>query len=341
MPLNMSSFFKYRDLQETGLLGEFPLSSFRFPNFQTLRLSSNLNLYFELTQFNWSSVGSSLLELDLSYTSTAGNLPYSLGNGKSLKYLRLLLQGPVSPSISKLVNLGVTDLSSNKLSGNVGIEMFSSMKRLGNRSEKHDKMIIPYFRELFLSSSRVNEFPVFLRKLDKLYALDLSNNNISGQIPYWLKDLSQNPLRYLYLSDNFLTAVLDLKSNLLQGPLPLSICNLSSLSILDFSGNKFNGGIPECLLMLKGLTVLDLGSNNFQGSIRKKSSAEQVPPPSMPEQEAGSEDFARAFTWRDVLMGFGCRLVFGFTMGLFMLRIAKPKWLINISESCYQKLKRH
>ncbi|PHU11431.1 hypothetical protein BC332_18361 [Capsicum chinense] len=331
------------------------------------------------------------------------------------------------------------DLSSNKLSGDVGMEMFSSMKGLG-----------------------VNEFPVFLRKLDKLYALDLSNNKIYGQIPYWVKDFSRNPLRYLYLSDNFLTGgienlqhfnqttVLDLNSNLLQGPLPLSICNLSSPAILDFSGNNFTSCIPECLLLLKGLTVLDLGSNNFQGSIPTSPvqgnntlrilslsanqlegriprslinftvlgvldlgnnkitdtfptwletlpylwvlilrhnrfhgpmalrgicflflafgsltyliivsqdgnldlcgfpllkdcgeiSAKHVPPSSMPQQKDGSEDLASIFSWRDVLMGCGCGLVFGFIMGLVMLRIAKPEWLINISECCYQKLKR-
>ncbi|PHT75630.1 hypothetical protein T459_19152 [Capsicum annuum] len=73
MPLNVSSSLTYLDVQGTELLNEFPLSSFSFPNLQTLSLSSNLNLYLDLTKFNWSSVSSSLLELDLSYTNTTGN----------------------------------------------------------------------------------------------------------------------------------------------------------------------------------------------------------------------------------------------------------------------------
>ncbi|KAM3300963.1 hypothetical protein P3S67_015463 [Capsicum chacoense] len=122
MPLNVSSSLTYLDVQGTELLNEFPLSSFSFPNLQTLSLSSNLNLYLDLTKFNWRTVSSSLLELDLSYTNTTGKLPDSLGNVKSLKYLRLSnckLFGSIPENIGNLKQVMEMDLSHNNLSGHL------------------------------------------------------------------------------------------------------------------------------------------------------------------------------------------------------------------------------
>ncbi|PHT42580.1 hypothetical protein CQW23_16605 [Capsicum baccatum] len=132
MPLNVSSSLTYLDVQGTELLNEFPLSSFSFPNLQTLSLSSNLNLYLDLTKFNWSSVSSSLLELDLSYTNTTGKLPDSLGNVKSLKYLRLSnckLFGSIPENIGNLKQVMEMDLSHNNLSGHLPWTI-SKLKRL-------------------------------------------------------------------------------------------------------------------------------------------------------------------------------------------------------------------
>ncbi|GLU15170.1 hypothetical protein SLE2022_316860 [Rubroshorea leprosula] len=109
------------------------------------------------------------------------------------------------------------------------------------------------------------------------------------------------PLCSLNLSYNFLTGIdpfglgnvvaIDLRSNLLQGSLPIlsttwdfmillfisgnnltseippSYCNLTFLRILDLANNSLGGKIPECLGNLSNLTSLDLRMNKFHGRI--------------------------------------------------------------------------
>nr|XP_023872419.1 receptor-like protein Cf-9 homolog [Quercus suber] len=129
--------------------------------------------------------------------------------------------------------------------------------------------------------------------------LDLSNNQIKGNIPKWFLEVGKDSLYYLNLSYNSLTSVghllwknlryLDFRSNLLQGSLPVpplgisffsvsrnnitgqissSICNLSSLQYLDLSYNHLSNMIPPCLgNLINHLIDLDLQSNNLHGTI--------------------------------------------------------------------------
>ncbi|KAH0708114.1 hypothetical protein KY290_009620 [Solanum tuberosum] len=81
---------------------------------------------------------------------------------------------------------------------------------------------------------------------------------------------------------------IDLRSNLLQGSLPIpaistrfffishnnlseeipsSICNLTSLLMLDLSRNNLKGAIPQCLGNFTTLQVLDMRHNNLSGNI--------------------------------------------------------------------------
>ncbi|CAI9105023.1 OLC1v1003851C1 [Oldenlandia corymbosa var. corymbosa] len=62
--------------------------------------------------------------------------------------------------------------------------------------------------------------------------------------------------------------LLDLGSNMLEGPLPSSLCKLANLNYLLLSDNKLTGEIPECFgNMSTQLTVLDLRKNGFHGKI--------------------------------------------------------------------------
>ncbi|KAJ6938174.1 MDIS1-interacting receptor like kinase 2-like [Populus alba x Populus x berolinensis] len=85
-----------------------------------------------------------------------------------------------------------------------------------------------------------------------LVRLDLANRDLSGSIPPQISILLQ--LRYLNLS-----------SNNLAGELPSSLGNLSRLVELDFSSNYLNYSIPPELGNLKNLVTLNLSYNSFSG----------------------------------------------------------------------------
>ncbi|KAI6672630.1 hypothetical protein NL676_000536, partial [Syzygium grande] len=132
--------------------------------------------------------------------------------------------------------------------------------------------------------------------------LDLSDNNIRGEVPFWVWNGSFNAMQYLNLSRNFLTGLdryypinpllmytMDLSHNILKGPppeappsilsylvsnnmmtgaLPPWICNLSSAITLDLSSNDLTGVLPVCLGNIsKSLMILNLKGNNFHGTI--------------------------------------------------------------------------
>ncbi|PHT42581.1 hypothetical protein CQW23_16606 [Capsicum baccatum] len=282
----------------------------------------------------------------------SGQIPPSVFSLLSLTQLLLShnqLQGPVSSSISKLVNLAgienlqhfnqtaVLDLNSNLLQGPLPLSIcnLSSLAILD-----------------FSGNNFTSGIPECLLLLKGLTVLDLGSNNFQGNnkitdtFPTWLETLPY--LWVLILRHNRFHGPIGSSRNLLPFPsiriFDLShnsftdkLGSLDMLQSLDLSWNQFTGKIPEQLANLTSLAVLDLSQNQLDcGEI----SAKHVPPSSMPQQKDGSEDFASKFSWRDVLMGCGCGLVFGFIMGLVMLRIAKPEWIINISECCYQKFKR-
>ncbi|KAF3966569.1 hypothetical protein CMV_009347 [Castanea mollissima] len=60
---------------------------------------------------------------------------------------------------------------------------------------------------------------------------------------------------------------LDLSDNYFQGPIPVDLQNMTSLSHLDLSWNNFNSSIPNWLYSFSRLEFLNLGYNNLQGTI--------------------------------------------------------------------------
>ncbi|KAK7860047.1 receptor-like protein 47, partial [Quercus suber] len=64
------------------------------------------------------------------------------------------------------------------------------------------------FKSLELGSCNLSDFPKFLRNQDQLEVLDLSQNNIHGQIPKWISNLSIDTLLILCMSENSLTVAM-------------------------------------------------------------------------------------------------------------------------------------
>ncbi|XP_011069371.1 receptor-like protein 12 [Sesamum indicum] len=189
--------------------------------------------------------------------------------------------------LKKQDQLRILNLSNNQIEGYVPKWLWtSSLNELDlsqnavdfpeepNQGDNANSILSPLVK-LAMRSCKVFRFPEFLKLLDGLWYLDLSGNNIEGQVPNWIW---HSTLQYVNISHNHLNSVeefspnvslnllatLDVRGNLLQGSLPSGICSLSSLSILDASHNQLSGSIPECLGMMSNLTVLNLQGNNYQ-----------------------------------------------------------------------------
>ncbi|XP_048129009.1 MDIS1-interacting receptor like kinase 2-like [Rhodamnia argentea] len=108
---------------------------------------------------------------------------------------------------------------------------------------------------LDLSGNNLNgEFPLCLQNLTMLEVLDIHYNEIASPFPSRLGNLKK--LGYL-----------DLSFNLLRGPILPEIGNLTNLKYLCIDENQYGGSIPSEIGNLKGLIWLTLGSNSFTGPI--------------------------------------------------------------------------
>ena len=136
---------------------------------------------------------------------------------------------------------------------------------------------LPSLEWFNLSSSNINEFPIFLRAATNLQYLNLSNNSIYGQAPRWLGDMGRDSLYFLDLSHNLLQGLfptlnflrvqyISVSNNKLTREIPSLICNASSLVLLDLSHNNLSGIVPK-LVHSKVLSVLDLRMNSLHGTI--------------------------------------------------------------------------
>ncbi|GKV42762.1 hypothetical protein SLEP1_g50136 [Rubroshorea leprosula] len=254
------------DLHNNSLNGTLPTSLFGMPSLQRIKLNQNqfsggLNVPSELA--------SVLRTLDLEGNKLVGPFPEIVFQLQSLKILVLSynnFSGPVKlSSFQPLRNLSTLDLSYNSLLVNAtGI----------------DPALFPQISALNLASCKLTGFPDFLKKQSQLCNLDLSANQIDGEIPSWI--WNSTFLSHLNLSHNFLVnlqdpkrgpisaqylSLLDLRGNKLQGQLP----NLPpSATYVDFSSNKFSSVIPVNIGdYLEFAYFLSLSNNNIHGSIPK------------------------------------------------------------------------
>ncbi|KAK8600024.1 hypothetical protein V6N13_060178 [Hibiscus sabdariffa] len=277
------------DIRNNLLSGTIPPTLFDIPSLQKIFLSQN--------QFN-GSLGdlngktTFLLDtLDLSSNKLQGEFPMSVFELQGLKILTMSsnnFSGFIQwTDIRKLRNLSNLDLSYNSLS-------------IGTTSTDSALSSFPNITTLKLASCNLKQFPEFLKTQLRLNHLDLSENQISGEIPNWVWEFKT--LAYLNLSRNFLTKfegplqnitssllVVDLHDNQLQGQidhlpphatyLDYSRNNFGSIlphGIGDFlqfayffslSGNNLQGVIPRSICNGSYLQVLDLSNNSLSGQI--------------------------------------------------------------------------
>ncbi|CAN1778213.1 Receptor-like protein 9DC3 [Linum perenne] len=242
--------------------GRFPNRVFLNPNLRIVEVRNNSLITGTLPEF---PIGNNLLQvIDLSDTKFSGKLPDSIHNLASLEELHLdncMFHGVISSSINTLTELQYLGLSGNNFSGPLPL-LASSIN-------------------IWILGFSFNNFngsiPLSYDKFQDLVSLDLSNNNLGGNIPPSLFSLPN--LDVLALSSNQLEGQLevfhnssselrqiDLSHNKLQGHLPMSIFNTRTLEYLSVAFNNFSGRINllDITNIGKLLYLLDLSENQFQ-----------------------------------------------------------------------------
>ncbi|CAL9088914.1 unnamed protein product, partial [Musa acuminata var. zebrina] len=253
------NYLKILDLSNNNLSGEIPTCQKSFPtSLQSLHLNHN-SLSGRFPSFLKHC--EQLVTLDLGENNLFDEIPTWVGeNLLSLRVLSLksnLFYGSIPVHIANLTSLQVLDLSSNHLSGSIP-------SSLGNCSAmveiQHD---ITSLLNLFNVSGSYSESIVITAKgydiqyttiLSLVTSIDLSNNNLSGEIPRELTKL--HGLHFLNLSKNHL-----------RGTIPEKIGSMEQLESLDLSMNNLTGDIPSSFSSLNFLSHLNLSHNNLSGRI--------------------------------------------------------------------------
>ncbi|KAL3632476.1 hypothetical protein CASFOL_025460 [Castilleja foliolosa] len=111
-----------------------------------------------------------------------------------------------------------------------------------------------FVERLDLSNKGLKGNITLISELKSLKWLDLSHNNLHGNIPPAFANLSQ--LQFL-----------DLSFNSFEGPIPSDLGKLRNLRVLNLSNNMLMGRIPNDLEGLKNLQKFEVFANRLNGSI--------------------------------------------------------------------------
>ncbi|KDP22861.1 hypothetical protein JCGZ_00448 [Jatropha curcas] len=255
-----------------------------YPQLNTLNLASC-----NLTKFPDLSNQSQLTMLDLSENQITGLVPrwiWKVGNGSPV-YLNLShnhLDGLEQPY--SVPSLNILDLHSNRLKGRIPNP--PPFVTYVDYSNNNFASVIPddigkdLLVAIFFSLSNnglTGVIPKSICNATSLQVLDLSNNDLNGELPACLIERSEN-LGVLNLRRNRFNSsipnnfprhcklkTLDVSGNLLEGPVPQSLINCNILEVLDLGSNKINDGFPCLLRNIFSLRALVLRNNAFQGSV--------------------------------------------------------------------------
>ncbi|CAL4977889.1 unnamed protein product [Urochloa decumbens] len=209
-----------------------------------------------------------LHNLDLSYNAFSGMLPANLSSCTSLVSLSLgsnQLHGRVPPELGdKLTRLLGLDLSSNNFTGTIP----ASLANLSSLT----------ILELVLNQLEGTITPD-LSRIQGLQWLSLSYNKLSGELSRALLNLSSS-LQVLQVEANMFGGgipadiggkfpnlrILTLGWNQLEGSIPASLSNLTTLQDLSLATNKLTGQVPRTLGRLRNLESLSLHKNMLQAN---------------------------------------------------------------------------
>ncbi|XP_021295824.1 probable LRR receptor-like serine/threonine-protein kinase IRK [Herrania umbratica] len=260
-----------------------------------------------------------LLTVDFGGNRLSGHIPPWMG-GRLSKLIILSLHtskfnGNIPKELCVLSSLQILDLSHNNFSGNIP-SCINNLSAMVSRNNSHDKIFYrtskgSFFENiLVVMKGRVVEYSNTL-KLVKL--VDLSDNNLSGEIPKEVTSLVG--LQSLNFSHNRLVGripdnigamisleCVDLSTNLLSGKIPPTISCLTFLSHLNLSYNKrITGKIPTSTQLQSLDASSFLGTELFGPPLSENSNAVTFSS-SAGEKEDGRHDVDWSFL--SIALGF-------------------------------------
>ncbi|KAL4334696.1 hypothetical protein GQ457_07G012780 [Hibiscus cannabinus] len=355
----LSQSLSFLNLQKNMLNGVIP------PTSTDACLLSNLNLNGNRLQgpLSHSILSCSGLQvLDLGNNNINGTFPHWLASLPQLQVLILKsnrMHGSIHGIGSNISfsKIQIFDISRNYFTGPLPvryIQNFTAMINLRTNTSAVPYMGIQTGGDFYSYSIAIvmKGQDMELKKIFSMWTIvDLSDNKFEGEIPKAIGELSS--LKGLNLSHNNLS-----------GNIPSSIGNLTNLEWLDLSSNKLVGQIPRQVLDLTYLSVLNLSENELVGCIPRGKQLNTFeitsyegnkglrgfplstdcnndePPPTFPPSNLSEEDGTKsdlAFGWKVVLLGYGCGIVLGLSMGYVVFQTGKPKWIVNLVEDYLHK----
>nr|GEV50640.1 hypothetical protein [Tanacetum cinerariifolium] len=323
----------------------FPNSLRPMKQLAVLDLSSN-KIHGQIPHWAW-EIGVLWKYHLISYTgkygdnSFQGTIPtlYDCENLEGLILKGNQLEGEVPISLSKCQSLKVVDFGNNHLNGT--FPGWATPSKIFSKFQFHEEHGEEYYSFVVALKGVNQDFPQI--SLDYTI-IDLSNNTFEGQIPKFIGGLNS-------------LIVLNLSHNSLIGPIPHALGNLIEIESLDLSWNQLSGEIPQSLARITTLEVLNLSQNHLVGRIpggpqfstfstsfggnsglygfplakREHQSSPQVEDNDKEEEESG-------FTWKMVMLGYGCGTIIGLVMGYLMLSSTRPNWLSAIADAGEQMI---
>ncbi|GMI74188.1 receptor like protein 33 [Hibiscus trionum] len=274
--LSKLTSLEFLDLSDNSLLSLSTSSNdanYSFPRLATVLFSSC-----SVTQFPSFFRTSKLEHLDLSNNMISGGISKWEAEGwEALQQLYLSNNSLTSFEQIPGQSLLILDLHSNLLEGPI-LSTFLNLQAP-----------FPMLLQEFLISDNklTGNVPSSICNWSSLQILDLSKNSLSGTIPECLGNFSKN-LAVMDLQmnnfsgkipDSFMNSVLTnlfLNDNLLEGLVPQSLANSTSLEILNLGNNMLTGRFPHWLASLPSLQVLVLRSNRFHGSLPRSVTSSNV-----------------------------------------------------------------
>lgn len=207
-----------------------------------------------------------LVIFDVGHNKLSGHVPSWIGDEQQNLEVLILksnqFYGSLPTNICLLTSLQILDLSLNNISGSIPrcINKLTAMTNqiirkptIGIGSEVFEDTYTPEDATEWITwKGKESEYKSIL---GYVINIDLSSNNLSGEIPRQIMNLVG-------------LVSLNISRNKLSGNIPSNIGQLNkSLEVLDLSRNFLFGTIPSSLSELHFLSVLDVSYNNLSGRI--------------------------------------------------------------------------